>query len=111
MIYGLMVHGDDLVDFMDRHSASLESLNLDMVTLKSGTWTKVSAGVQGKRALEFVEVGNLFVWRWDSEHKMLSIMWDAAINYLLSRFIFRGEPWSSELPAGYLQEAKWSEEQ
>ncbi len=110
-IYGLMVNGDDLISFVDRHSVTLEDIYLDMMILKSGTWKQVFVGMQGKRALEYFSAGNVFVSCWDSEQTIfLPIIYDATIDDLLYGFIFGGEPWSSELPAGYLQEAKWSEE-
>ena len=106
-----MVNGDDLISFVDRHSVTLEDLCLDMVILKSGTWKQVFAGMQGKKALEYVAIGNLVVSCWDSEQQIpLPILYNATIGDLLYGFIFGGEPWSSELPAGYLQEAKWPEE-
>lgn len=107
-INGFIVNGDDLNSFVDRHSASLEDLYLNVLILSSGTWKQVFAGMQGKRALKYFAVGNLAVSGRDSDQKIsLPIMYNATIDDLLYGFIFGGEPWSSELPAGYLQEAKW----
>ena len=107
---GLAVNSHDLISFVDRHGATLEDIYLDAMILKSGTWKEVFASMQGKRTLECFAVVNLAVSCWDSEHRVVSIPYNATIHDLLYGFIFGGEPWSSKLPAGYLQEAKWSEE-
>lgn len=109
-LYCLMVNADDLNDFIDRHSASLEYIGLDVMILISGSWKRVFTGMQGKQGLNDVSVGNLIVGDEDSEQKALHIMMDDAIHDLLYAFIFGGEEWSPELPAGYSQEAKWIDE-
>ena len=112
VVQGIIVNADDLNGFVDRHSASLEYLSLDMMLLKSGSWKSVFTSMQGRKALNIVTVGNLIVGDVDSEHLWAPILipWDAASEDLLSAFILRGEKWSPDLPAGYSQEAKWVEE-
>ena len=108
-IHGLMVNADDLNRFIDRHSASLECIGLATMVLTSGNWKKVFTSMKGKQGLNDVLIGNLIVLDADSEQKALKIPMDAAIEDLLHAFIIGGEEWSSELPAGYSQEAQWTE--
>ena len=108
-IHGLMVEADDLNDFIDRHSASLEYIGLYTMMLTSGNWKRVFAGMQGKQGLNNVSLGYLIVGDVDSEQKALQIPTDPAIEDLLYAFIIGGEEWSPKLPAGYSQEAKWYE--
>ena len=106
-IHGLMVNADDLNRFIDRHSASLEGVALSALILISGSWKRIFVGMQGKQGLNDVWVGHLTVCDADSEPAALEIFTDDAIEDLLYAFIIGGEEWSSELPAGYSQEAKW----
>lgn len=111
-LHGLMVNGNDLNGFFDRHSATLEKIHLSRMLLTSGSWKQVFAGMQGKQALKSFGTGNLFVGNVGSEQEVLSIPWDdAAHDDLLNAFIFGGEEWSPKLPLGYSQEAKWDDEE
>ena len=60
-LHGLMVNGDDLNGFIDRHGATLEIVHLSTMFLTSGSWKKVFSGMWGERNLYSVTVDYLIV--------------------------------------------------
>lgn len=95
---------DELNDFMERHSETLEDIALDMIILHSGSWKNVFSGMRRRKALKNISIRDLWTKNTDLHYDLTT--WREEWQALLDGFVFEGKDWPSELDAEYSQEAK-----
>ena len=91
-----------LTDLFQRHSLTLDSIELRGVTLSSGSWFQILSEIRRWGTLRRLALSDLCCD--DREEQYFPGGWPYDLSEPIIRFMYHGGPWPSQLPQGLLRE-------